>query len=253
MTRSAIALEHALPALQMSRVPSLAEQAADIIVTGISSGALKPGQRLYETELAATLKMSRVPLREALKILEAQGIVESAPHRGTHVALFGEERVTQICRARIALERLAMADALLRVKSDPQLAATLDGIIVRMERAAARLDWIEVSRADLDFHREICRMSGNEIVAKLWESLARHVFIVFGHEIRDERDAAVLGPQHRRIRDLLLIGDMNALNDEIERHIMRLRAKQVNVVVSEAPSATTCDQDDLTRHSLVGL
>jgi DNA-binding GntR family transcriptional regulator len=225
MTRSAIPLEIMPPALQMSRVPSLAEQAADIIVTGISSGALKPGQRLYETELAAMLKMSRVPLREALKILEAQGIVESAPHRGTHVALFGEERVTQICQARIALERLAMADAVLRVKSVPQLAATLDTIIARMEHAAARLDWIEVSKSDLDFHREICRISGNEIVAKLWESLARHVFIVFGHEIRDERDAAVMGPQHKRIRDLLKTGDIGALSDEIGRHIMRLREK----------------------------
>lgn len=228
MTRFAIPLDIMHPALQMSRVPSLAEQAADIIVTGISSGALKPGQRLYETELAATLKMSRVPLREALKILEAQGIVESAPHRGTHVALFGEERVTQICRARIALERLAMADAVPRMKSDPQLAATLDIIIARMERAAARLDWIEVSKCDLDFHREICRISGNEIVAKLWESLSRHVLIVFGHEIRDERDAAVMGPQHRRIRDLLKNGDLGALSDEIARHIMRLRERPVS-------------------------
>jgi DNA-binding GntR family transcriptional regulator len=225
MIGSATPLKLVPPALQISRVPSLAEQAADIIVTGISSGALKPGQRLYETELAATLKMSRVPLRESLKILEAQGIVESTPHRGTHVALFGEERVTQICQARIALERLAMADAVPRVKSDPQLAAPLDTIIARMERAAARLDWIEVSKSDLDFHREICRISGNEIVAKLWESLSRHVFIVFGHEIRDERDAAVMGPQHQRIRDLLKTGDIGTLSDEIERHIMRLREK----------------------------
>lgn len=228
MIGSATPLKLVPPALQMSRVPSLAEQAADIIVTGISSGALKPGQRLYETELAAMLRMSRVPLREALKILEAQGIVESAPHRGTHVALFGEERVTQICQARIALERLATADAVPRLQADPQLLAALDANIARMERAAARLDWIEVSKSDLDFHREICRISGNEIVAKLWESLARHVFIVFGHEIRDERDAAVMGLQHRQLRDLLARGDSAALGDEIDRHIMRLRVKKLD-------------------------
>ena len=171
------------PTLAIVRVSSLAEQAADVIVTGISSGALKPGQRLYETELAAQLKMSRVPLREALKILEAQGIVDSTPHRGTHIALFGEERVIQICEARIALERLALAGAAPRFLADPKLSAGLDTIIMRMESAAARLDWIEVSKADLDFHREICFISGNEVVSKLWESLARHVFIVFGHEI----------------------------------------------------------------------
>ncbi len=225
MIGSAAPLKLVPNALQMSRIPSLAEQAADIIVTGISSGALKPGQRLYGTELAATLNMSRVPLREALKILEAQGIVESAPHRGTYVTLFGEERVMQICQVRIALERLAIADAVPRLQADPQPLAILDAIIARMEHAAARLDWIEVSRSDLDFHREICRISGNEIVAKLWESLSRHVFIVFGHEIRDEGDAAVLGPQHQRIRDLLKSGDIDALSNEIGRHIMRLREK----------------------------
>ncbi|MFO1123759.1 MAG: GntR family transcriptional regulator [Hyphomicrobiales bacterium] len=225
MTATIRPIRLASPALQVSRVPSLAEQAADILVTGISSGALQPGQRLFEVELASQLKMSRVPLREALKILEAQGIVESAPHRGARVALFGDERVTQICQARIALERLALADAVPRFAANPALSDRLDQIILRMEGKAAQGDWIEVSKADLDFHREILRIAENEIVAKLWESLARHVFIVFGHEIRDERDAAVIGPQHRRIRDLLLTGDLASLNAEIERHIMRLRSQ----------------------------
>jgi DNA-binding GntR family transcriptional regulator len=133
--------------------------------------------------------------------------------------------VTQICEARIALERLAIAGAAPKFKANPELSVSLDGVIARMEGAAARLDWIEVSKADLDFHREICRISENEIVAKLWESLARHVFIVFGHEIRDERDAAIMGPHHRLLRDQLIAGDVMALNVEIERHIMRLRAK----------------------------
>src|SRR5947208_10591193 len=96
------------PVLSMVRSPSLAEQAADAIVTGVSAGALKPGQRLVETELAGLLNMSRVPLREALKILEAQGIVESIPHRGTRIAMFDEARVNQIGQVRIAVARIAL-------------------------------------------------------------------------------------------------------------------------------------------------
>ena len=52
------------PVLSMARSPSLAEQSADAIVTGIASGVLKPGQRLVEAELASMLRISRVPLRE---------------------------------------------------------------------------------------------------------------------------------------------------------------------------------------------
>jgi DNA-binding GntR family transcriptional regulator len=211
--------------LSMVRSPSLADQAADAIVTGIAAGVLKPGQRLIETELASLLNMSRVPLREALKILEAQGIVESIPHRGTSIALFGDDRFNNICAARIALERLALASAAPRYKQDPPLLENLDHLIWTMEKAASRLEWIDVSRADLNFHREICRVSGNQIVLTLWETLARHVFIVFGHEIRDERDAAVIGPQHRKLRDLLAAGDTKALHSDIERHILRIRLK----------------------------
>jgi DNA-binding GntR family transcriptional regulator len=215
------------PPLRMARMASLSEQAADAIVTGISAGALKPGQRLYETELASLLSISRVPLREALKILESQGIVESIPHRGTHIASFDEHRIDQICESRVALERIALATAAPIYQSDPSLFANLDRIIASMELSAERLEWIDVSKADLSFHREICQVSGNEIVQILWETLARHVFIIFGHEIRDELDAKVMAPQHRRLRDLLATGDVQALNEEIERHIFRVRRRPV--------------------------
>ena len=209
--------------LSMVRSPSLAEQAADAIVTGVSAGALKPGQRLVEIELANLLNMSRVPLREALKILEAQGIVESIPHRGTRIAMFDETRVNQICEARVALERIALSYAAPIYRRSPELLARLDKIITSMERAADRLEWIQVSKADLSFHREICRASDNSIIETLWDTLARHVFIIFGNEIRDERDARIMGPQHRRLRNFLAAGDTAKLHAEIEPHIMRLR------------------------------
>jgi DNA-binding FadR family transcriptional regulator len=92
-----------------------------------------------------------------------------------------------------------------------------------MESAAGRLEWIEVSKADLNFHREICRNAKNSIVETLWEALARHVFIIFGQEIRDERDAKMMGPQHKKLRDMLAKGDTAGLQAAIEPHIMRLR------------------------------
>lgn len=229
MPRKTVPVVPAIPALSMARAQSLADQAANAIVDGISAGTLQPGERIIETELASLLNMSRVPLREALKILEAQGILESIPHRGTRVATFDHLRVNQICQARIALERLALADAAPICKREPAVLARLDQIIVDMERSAERLEWIEVSKADLSFHREICRLSENAIVATLWEALARHVLIVFGHEIRDERDAKVMGPQHRRLRDLLAKGDVDRLNREIENHILRLRRQRLGV------------------------
>ncbi len=214
------------PVLPLMRPRNLAEQVADVIVDGIASRALGPGQRLVETDLAQQLQVSRVPLRESMKMLEAQGILESAPHRGSHVADFDDAKIDHICEARVALERIALRDAMHAYRKEPERVARLDEIVAAMERAAAALDWTAVSKADLAFHREICQASGNDVVITLWETLARHVLIVFGREIRSEQDAAGMGPQHRRVRDMLLTADLPTLETEIERHITRLRNRR---------------------------
>jgi DNA-binding GntR family transcriptional regulator len=213
------------PTLPFARSPSLAEQAAEAIVGGIAAGIFKPGERLVEANLAATLQMSRVPLREALKILEAQGILASTPHRGTFIPAFDDKRIDQICEARIALEKIALRDAVANRQELPALLGRLDRIIATMEQAAVRLAWMDVSKADLAFHRAICEASENAIVLTLWESLARHVLIVFGQEIRDEKDALVMGLHHRRLRDLIAAGDTDSLTAEIPGHILRLRGR----------------------------
>jgi DNA-binding FadR family transcriptional regulator len=111
-------------------------------------------------------------------------------------------------------------------RSEAEWIGRLDEIVATMERAAEIPDWTAISEADLAFHREICTASGNDVIAKLWAALARHVLVVFGREIRSERDAASIGPQHRRLRDMLMSADLPALELEIERHIMRLRGRR---------------------------
>jgi DNA-binding GntR family transcriptional regulator len=161
-------------------------------------------------------------------MLEAQGILESERHRGARVAEFDELKVDHICEARVALEKIALRDAIAAYRADPSHIARLEQIITRMERAADALDWTAIGKADLAFHREICAVSGNDVVITLWETLARHVLIVFGREIRGERDAKSIGPQHRRVRDMLLSADLPTLEAEIERHIMRLRDRRAS-------------------------
>ncbi|MFN0114271.1 MAG: GntR family transcriptional regulator [Paracoccaceae bacterium] len=214
-----------LPDLGLMRAPSLAEQAADAIVDHVASGALQPGQRLVESDLAASMNMSRVPLREALKILEVQGIVESEQHKGTRVARFDASRMRHGSEVRVALERLAFRDAAAVYLADQGRVAVLDRLIARMGRAAEQMEWLDISRIDLAFHREVVRASGNFIVRTLWESLSRHILIQFGYEIRDEQDAEVFVPQHRRLRELLAAGDAAALHSEVESHILRFQRK----------------------------
>jgi DNA-binding GntR family transcriptional regulator len=216
-------LQPSPPSLGPLQAPSLADQTSFAIVEGIASGVLKPGQRLVETELAQLFQVSRVPLREALKVLEAQGIVESTRHRGTHVTQFDETRFDQICEARVALERIAITGAAEACRKDPALLKRFETHIEAIERAAQSVDWPRIGRADIAFHREFCLAADNPVVLTLWEAIARNVMIVFGHEARHERDAAAIGPDHRRLLAMLTTARMPELHDAIEKHIMRLR------------------------------
>ena len=89
-------------------------------------------------------------------------------------------------------------------------------------RPAGRLHTMTGARVQKHVHRRIVQASGNPVVAMLWEALARHVLIVFGREIRGERNSG-LAEQHTRLRDILMEGSDAALDGEIEQHIMRLQ------------------------------
>jgi DNA-binding GntR family transcriptional regulator len=210
------------PSLGLIPARNLAATVAGRIVDAIAWGELEPGQRLVEAELAARLGISRVPLREAIKTLEAQGILTVLPHRGTHVAAFGESWAARVRRARIALERLAFLDAGRALRHDPRQVDRLDRLILAMEQDAAGGDFLGVIRSDLAFHRSVVDISGDDLVATLWEALARHVLIVFGREVRAHHPILRHGEEHRELRDLLLAGDPEALEIGLERHIERV-------------------------------
>ena len=209
----------------LPRAQSLAAQVADFIVDAIAAGTIEFGQRLVETDLSRQLDVSRVPIREALKMLEAQGILDVAPHRGAHVVDFDDLKVDRICAARLALERLALPDAVAHLRAHPETLNALEDLIVKMGREVANHDWVQTSKADLEFHRQICLASGNEIVITLWEALARHILIVFGREVRTEQDGPRLTQQHSQIVQLIRKGDLARLDREILRHVMRLRRR----------------------------
>jgi DNA-binding GntR family transcriptional regulator len=211
------------PVLSLVRTRSLADQVADSIVEGIANGALAPGQKIIEVDLASKLQVSRVPVREALKILETQGIVVGRPHRGVRVVEFDKNKIGQVYEIRLFLEKLAIRDACAKPANMPKLLAGLDQVIGRMEHHLARGDLLGVMKSDMDFHHEICLASENEIVIILWETLSRHMMIIFEHELRADADRAHIVEHHRVLRRMLQSAGPKELEREIERHIMRIQ------------------------------
>lgn len=194
---------------------------ADRIVEAVAAGHLLPSQRLVEQEMADRLAVSRVPLREAMKALCAQGILVTEPHRGTRVAPIGDAWAAAVRRARLALERLAFRDAAPVLRADPGRTCGLRLLMDEMADGVARKDWLAVIKADLAFHRSVVASGGDVIVGTLWETLARHVMIVFGMESRPDWYEAPVAEEHLELLTALMEGSPDQLDREVEIHIMR--------------------------------
>lgn len=147
----------------------LADQVRDHLLEGILDGRYPPHSRIVETQVARQLGTSQAPVREALRSLEAIGVVEILPFRGARVRRPSRREILDAYAVRSALEALAARLAVPRM-SDEDLAELL-GYGEAMEAAAREGDGHAVAAADARFHGRIVELADNGTLAKAWSSL----------------------------------------------------------------------------------
>ncbi|SDL92827.1 DNA-binding transcriptional regulator, GntR family [Arthrobacter sp. ov407] len=148
---------------------SLREQALSALRTAITSGELEPGRHLVETELSDMLQISRGTLREALRQLEQEGLLSAGPRGRLSVRHLDDKEIRDIFAVRAALESLAVR-TLCELPDRTSVIASLR-LAVDAMAAAAEASLEERIESDLEFHRTLCRLSGNETLLHSWESL----------------------------------------------------------------------------------
>jgi len=183
---------------------SRSSSAAAALRRAIAAAELKPGERLIELALAEHFRIGQPTLREALKELEYQGLVHRVPNRGTYVTELSFDDLRKIHQIRMVLEPVAfkLAAKNMTAEAEKNLAAIVDA----MEEAANKVDRIGFHTQDIEFHRTVWRLSGNEYFEM---ALERFVFAMFAFVLskqgRDEFLAAV--DQHRKSLAALVSGD----------------------------------------------
>ncbi|QDY89849.1 GntR family transcriptional regulator [Arthrobacter sp. UKPF54-2] len=148
---------------------SLREQALSALRTAITSGELEPGRHLVETELSEMLQISRGTLREALRQLEQEGLLSAGARGRLSVRHLDAKEIRDIFAVRAALESLAVR-ALCELPDRAAVIISLRSAIDAMA-AAAEGTLEERIESDLEFHRTLCRLTGNETLLHSWESL----------------------------------------------------------------------------------
>ena len=147
----------------------LADQVKERLLEDILSGRLAPDSRIIETAIAKDLGISQAPVREALRGLEALGVVEITPFRGARVRRPSRREIVEAYAVRSTLETLAARSAVPRL-SDADV-DELAGLLTAMRGAAARDDGAGVAEADARFHARIVELADNGTLSRVWSSL----------------------------------------------------------------------------------
>lgn len=147
---------------------SLSQQIRDALLERIVSGVLKPGDRLVELKIAKEMQTSQAPVREALRELEAIGLIESQRNRGTRVRTLDENKLAEIYLVRAELEALA-GDIV--ATGAPEISIKLEKIVERMKKAADKGDIKKFVMLNSEFHGTIVHATGNDTLLRVWEGL----------------------------------------------------------------------------------
>jgi DNA-binding GntR family transcriptional regulator len=191
------------------------EQVADFLREGIISGAYPRGSRLKQAEIAQQLNLSITPVREALKLLEAEGYVSGDSYRGVRVVPFDAAASAEILQLRLLLEAQLVRGAVAKV-TDKDIAG-LQTLAKEFEEAFGRGDRAAARGINYRFHRRLYDIAGMpqtlHFVQILW---ARYPFDLINAVGGRGREAA---SEHEEILQALSRGDAQAATQAMRKHI----------------------------------
>ena len=183
----------------------------------ILKGDLKPGERLMELQLAAKLGVSRTPIREAIRMLEQEGLAVTIPRKGAEVAQITEKSLRDVLEVRRALEELAVQLACDRMDEEG----------VRELRAAAETfesilnsdDITQIAQADVAFHDIIYAATDNRRLIQLLNNLREQMYRYRVEYLKREEAHPQLIAEHAAIIEYISKGEKKAATDIMCKHI----------------------------------
>jgi len=209
-------IKRTAPARKKKAVP-LAGDAADWIRDRIRNGRLVPGQRLVEADLVRSSGASRSKVREALRRLESEGLLEIEEFRGASVKRLGQDQVRQIYCARMALEGLAAGECARR--ADAPFRQRLHDIQQELDAGESAGNHDQFARLNDAWHRMIIAGSGNEYVAQFLARLTVPIYrLLFGSFYSPQR-IALANADHRLITRAIVQGHAEEAEQAMRAHI----------------------------------
>jgi DNA-binding GntR family transcriptional regulator len=195
---------------------SLRERAMDMLRRAVAAREIQPGARLIETELSTAMNISRGTLREALRQLEYEGLLEIGERGRLTVRSLSDAEVRDMFAVRAELEGLAAFSICGRADRHTSVAA--------LQAALAALDAVSGSisgmvEADLAFHRLLCELAGNATLLRAWETLTGPIRLAILHAGPNRARANMSASRHQQLVDSIATGESRAARRAVIEHM----------------------------------
>ncbi len=217
-------MEQAVLAPVRELATMLNERVYEALLRAIAEGLIPPGQRLMLDEVAAQLRVSRTPVRDAISRLVAEGLVEPTGSRGFRVTLLTRDDLAQLYDLRHMCETYAVERGLGNLTLD--LLARLEHLANQWARVSAAPDlaeWLDLTLKDQEFHQLIVGLANNPRLSDLFRRLCIHIqtfrvgpFFSSAAELKEAYLA-----EHRAIMAALRTGDVALAKQAVSVHVRK--------------------------------
>lgn len=219
----AIILGHENSSLGFSHRRVFREEVRNAIREAIFSTELKPGDRIIETYWAKELGVSQGPVREAIRDLEAMGLVETVPFKGSRVRFLTEKDIRDNYSVRICLESKSIRDVIncLNDKEIQELEEELQKIVNSMKVSADEGDLRTFTEQDAAFHRVIINATGNHVLLRFYEQCNMRNWFMFS-ALTDAKSLKKLQAGHQGLVNAIKKRNLKEATATLEEHLTNL-------------------------------
>jgi len=197
---------------------SLRQRVMNDIRSAIISGHLKPGDKLKELDISKQMSVSRGPIREALRDLEALGLVVSSPYRETTVADVRKEEVVELLiPIRLKLELFALKHG--SAKRDEAFYDRLEQIVERMKEFAANEELPALVEEDIQFHELVLSLDDSSYTLQIWSGIVNRLRLHFIKNTSRFEDLRKVADDHAALLSALRGGSEEEINALWTQHI----------------------------------
>ncbi|MCI8282087.1 MAG: GntR family transcriptional regulator [Lachnospiraceae bacterium] len=194
----------------------------------ILKGELRPGERLMELQLASRLGVSRTPIREAIRMLELEGLAVTVPRKGAMVAKMTEKDMEDVLQIRKCLDELAVSLACDKMTS--QRLEMISEARKQFEESTRSGDVKLIAQADVEFHDTIYSAADNPKLMTMLNNLREQMYRYRVEYLKDESLYPGLIAEHQKIYDGLLNKNKEVVVKVTGEHIMNQEMVVKNII-----------------------